>query len=125
MTACALVRQEVLGTRDPLRRQQLFEVRRMVRLSAAATCGLFLVNGLVGAERIGGWGRRRVGGIGVELGPQLAHLRFELRNAEEEFLTSWTRRHWHADQLTKSASRQLRQFGDDERLPIFILTVGM
>jgi hypothetical protein len=50
MAACALVGHEVLDTCDPLGRQQLLEVRRMVRLSAAATFGLFLMNGFVGAE---------------------------------------------------------------------------
>lgn len=93
MTASALVRHEVLGACDPLGRQQLFEVRRMVGLSATPTFGLFLDNGFVGAEGVGGWRGRRVAGVGVELGQQLAHLRFELLNAEEKFLTSWTR--WH------------------------------
>jgi hypothetical protein len=88
---------EVLGTCDALGRQQLFEARRMVRLRAAATCGLFLVNRLVGAERVGGWRRRRVAGVGVELGKQFAHPRFEFRNAAEKFLTSWTRWHGHAE----------------------------
>ena len=76
MTACALFGHEVLRARDAFGRQQLFQMRRMIRLAAALTLGLFLLNRLVRAERVRRWRRRRVAGVGLQLGKQFANQGF-------------------------------------------------
>jgi hypothetical protein len=113
---CTVLGKEVLPVRDTFGRQQLFQVRRVIRLSAASVFRLRLVDGLGGTERIGGGRSRRVAGIGVELGQQLlllgkklTHQRLQLGHAGCEGTTSWTRRFRHARQLTKSSFWQLRQ----------------
>src|ERR1700678_793706 len=117
MAVGALGGQELLGVGDAFWGQQLFQMGRMIGLAAALAFGFLLLDGLGGAQGIGGRRRRRVTGVGINLGKQIANLRLQFLNAVFENSTSWTSWFRHTEYHIKTASRQLRQFADGERLP--------
>jgi hypothetical protein len=93
VAGAAALGHDGLEVRDALGRQELFQMRRMPRLTAATPLGLLLDDRRRGVEGIGGRRQGRVAGIGVELG-------FESRHALEQI---------GDDGVTPTALRALRK----------------
>ncbi len=95
----ASVGHEMLRARDALGRQQLFQMRRMLGLAAAAAFGFLLFDGLVRAQGVGGRRRRGVGGVGLQTRFQLGQPSFQVRDACVAFTATRALRGVHAAML--------------------------
>ncbi len=99
-----------LDSRHSLGRQKLLEMGRMPRLSAALALGLLLDDRRLRPQRIGGGRRRRIAGVGVELGLDRSEAPLQLGNFRIPLPATWARRFVHAAMLQTPASRSCASF---------------
>ena len=110
VTMRTFVGDEMLGARHLLRRQQLFQMGRMIGLAAALALGFLLDDGLVSPQWICGRRHTRVGRIGFQPRFQLGQSSFQVGDASVSFAAAGAARSVHASMLQKLPMRSCASF---------------